>query len=63
MSKKLMRTGAILVLTLFLIAPAVQAEQKFLRMFSGPEGGSWYPLGSAMMNIVEKNLGISCSNA
>lgn len=62
MSKKLMRTGAIVVLTLFLIAPTVQAEQKFLRMFSGPEGGSWYPLGAAMMNILQNKLGIACSN-
>jgi TRAP-type uncharacterized transport system substrate-binding protein len=22
------------------------AEKKFLKMVSGPEGGSWYPLGS-----------------
>lgn len=62
MSKKLMCTCAMVVLTLLLIIPTVHAEQKFLRMFSGPEGGSWYPLGSAMMNIVEKNLEISSSN-
>jgi TRAP-type uncharacterized transport system substrate-binding protein len=62
MSKKLICTCAVIVVTLFLIIPAVHAEQKFLRMFSGPEGGSWYPLGSAMMNIVEKEMGISSSN-
>jgi TRAP transporter TAXI family solute receptor len=62
MSKKLMRTCSIAVFTLLLIVPAAHAGQKFLRMFSGPEGGSWYPLGSAMMNIVEKNIDISCSN-
>lgn len=52
----------LIVVSLFLIAPGATAEQKFLRMFSGPEGGSWYPLGSAMMSIVEKNLAISSSN-
>ena len=50
------------MVSLFLITSAPQAEQKFLRMFSGPEGGSWYPLGSAMISIVEKSTGISSSN-
>jgi len=50
------------MVSIFLITSAPQAEQKFLRMFSGPEGGSWYPLGSAMMGIVEKATGISSSN-
>ena len=62
MFKKLFLTGIVLALALFLVVPMAQAEKKFLRMFSGPEGGSWYPLGSAMMSIVEKNLGISSSN-
>ena len=53
---------AIVMVSVFLITSAPQAEQKFLRMFSGPEGGSWYPLGSAMMSIVEKGTGISSSN-
>jgi TRAP transporter TAXI family solute receptor len=53
---------AMLLVSVFLITSAPQAEQKFLRMFSGPEGGSWYPLGSAMMSIVEKGTGISSSN-
>jgi TRAP transporter TAXI family solute receptor len=62
-----MKRKGFIVLTLvavsvFLIASAPRAEQKFLRMFSGPEGGSWYPLGSAMMGIVEKSTGISSSN-
>jgi uncharacterized protein len=62
MSRKIVFASIAVAVALFMIAPAVQAEQKFLRMFSGPEGGSWYPLGSAMMSIVEKNLKISCSN-
>ena len=62
MSKKLLMIGLIAGLALCLAAPMAHAEKKFLRMFSGPEGGSWYPLGSAMMSILEKNLGISTSN-
>ena len=34
----------------------------FCACFSGPEGGSWYPLGSAMMGIIEKNTNLSTSN-
>jgi uncharacterized protein len=54
----------VFALALFLAVPAshVAADQKFLRMASGPEGGSWYPLGSAMMSILERELGISSSN-
>jgi TRAP transporter TAXI family solute receptor len=62
MRRKALILIAVRVVSIFLIASAAQAEQKFLRMFSGPEGGSWYPLGSAMMSIVEKNIKISTSN-
>jgi len=34
---------ALVVVLIFLITSAPQAEQKFLRMFSGPEGGSCIP--------------------
>ena len=62
MYKKLAIIGLAMALAVCLMAPAAHAEKKFLRMFSGPEGGSWYPLGSAMMSILEKKLGISSSN-
>ncbi len=62
MFKKLAIIGLAVALAVCLAAPVVHAEKKFLRMFSGPEGGSWYPLGSAMMAIIEKNLKISTSN-
>ncbi len=55
MARKALIFAVILAVGLCFTAPASQA-QTFLRMFSGPEGGSWYPLGSAMMGIVEKNL-------
>jgi len=64
-----MRKTTILLLAIgaFVFSLAVgteaQAGKKFLRMVSGPQGGSWYPLGAAMMAIVEKNIDISTSNA
>ncbi len=36
-----------------LAAPAV-AQQ--LKMMTGPQGGSWYPLGGAIQGILEKNI-------
>lgn len=41
---------------------SAQADQ-FVRIVSGPSGGSWYPLGAAMSEIINKNLkGVSSSN-
>ena len=35
----------------------------FVRMASGPSGGSWYPLGAKIMQVMEENIdGISTSN-
>jgi TRAP transporter TAXI family solute receptor len=60
-------TIILLVIGAFIFSLAIgteaQAEKKFLRMVSGPQGGSWYPLGAAMMAIVEKNIDISTSCA
>jgi len=53
----------VLLLTVLLVTPQAYAKVKFIRMVSGPEGGSWYPLGSSMMNIVEQNVsGVSTKN-
>jgi TRAP transporter TAXI family solute receptor len=61
--KKLAVLALILAVALMVAVPAATAaDMKFLRMVSGPEGGSWYPLGSAMMSILEKELGISTRN-
>jgi TRAP transporter TAXI family solute receptor len=41
---------------------SAQAEQ-FVRIVSGPSGGSWYPLGAAMSEIINKNVkGVTSSN-
>jgi TRAP transporter TAXI family solute receptor len=42
--------------------PAVQADE-FVRMVSGPSGGSWYPLGAKIMQVFDEEIeGISTSN-
>ena len=62
MKKKGFVLTVTILLAVFLVIPQAHAIQ-FVRMFSGPEGGSWYPLGVAMMQIIEKNIpGISTSN-
>jgi TRAP transporter TAXI family solute receptor len=42
-----------LALAAFVALPA-SAQQ--LKMMTGPQGGSWYPLGGAIQNIIEKNV-------
>jgi len=38
-------------------------SETFVRMVSGPSGGSWYPLGAKIMQVFEENIdGISTSN-
>jgi uncharacterized protein len=56
--------GLVAALAIVLCAPVAEsADKQFVRMFSGPEGGSWYPLGAAMMSVLEKKIpGISTSN-
>jgi len=50
-SRIAMAVGA--ALTLGFAAPAA-AQQ--LKLMTGPQGGSWYPLGGAIQNIIEKNV-------
>lgn len=40
----------------FALGFAVSAEAADLKLMTGPQGGSWYPLGGALKNIVEKNI-------
>jgi TRAP transporter TAXI family solute receptor len=55
---KLLAPAALAVMA---VAPA-QADT-FVRMVSGPSGGSWYPLGAKIMQVMEENIdGISTSN-
>ncbi len=55
---KLMTTAAVVVM----MSTTVSAET-FVRIASGPSGGSWYPLGAKMAEIFGKHVkGISTSN-
>ena len=59
--KKLLKTFAI-ASSMSVVAAIANADQ-FVRMVSGPSGGSWYPLGAKVMQTLESNIkGISTSN-
>jgi TRAP transporter TAXI family solute receptor len=64
--KRIFVLGLVVVCSVALVmsgtAFAGKFNRKFLKMVSGPEGGSWYPLGSGMMRLVEQATGISTSN-
>ncbi|OHE31235.1 MAG: C4-dicarboxylate ABC transporter substrate-binding protein [Syntrophus sp. RIFOXYC2_FULL_54_9] len=49
-----MKVFAAAVTAVLLGAGVVSAAQ--LKMMTGPQGGSWYPLGGAIQNIIEKNV-------
>ena len=45
----------------FAASPA--AADTFVRMVSGPSGGSWYPLGAKIMQVFDEKIdGITTSN-
>jgi TRAP transporter TAXI family solute receptor len=47
---------------LALAAPLASADT-FVRMVSGPSGGSWYPLGAKIMQVMQKEIkGVAASN-
>ncbi len=47
------RLGAVVLAAAFFSAPA---SAQLIRIMSGPQGGSWYPLAGAIQGIVEKNI-------
>jgi len=52
---KTTRIAAALGLALaFAVSASAGAQQ--LKMMTGPQGGSWYPLGGAIQGIIEKNI-------
>jgi len=55
-------TIAVAVLA-FTAASGVARAETFVRMVSGPSGGSWYPLGAKIMQVFDEKVeGISTSN-
>ena len=46
-----------------LLTASLANAQTFVRMVSGPAGGSWYPLGAKIMQVMQKEVGgIATSN-
>lgn len=59
---KSLKPLAIAALLVPLAAPLAHADQ-FVRMVSGPSGGSWYPLGAKIMQVMSEEIeGITTSN-
>lgn len=57
-SKILLAAGAAAMMA----GPAAAADQ-FVRIVSGPAGGSWYPLGAKIAEVIQKSLkGVSTKN-
>ena len=53
----------VLALAAFALPSGQAAADTFVRIVSGPAGGSWYPLGAKMAEVLEKEVGgISTSN-
>jgi uncharacterized protein len=48
----------------FMFAASLASADTFVRMVSGPSGGSWYPLGAKIMQVMGEQIkGIATSNA
>lgn len=60
--KRLMRVLLTAVPLVMIGDGAVKAADTFIRIASGPSGGSWYPLGAKMAEIFGEIEGISVSN-
>jgi len=55
-------TIAVAALTVAAVSGVARADT-FVRMVSGPSGGSWYPLGAKIMQVFDEKIdGISTSN-
>ena len=67
MLKRFLLVSLVLICAVSLVATgtafgAQKYKRKFLKMVTGPPGGSYYPLGAGMMKLMEKNTGISCAS-
>ena len=53
-------SSAIIIASSLMIGSSIASADQFVRMVSGPSGGSWYPLGAKVMQVMESNIiGIS----
>jgi len=52
----IIRLCRILAVGLAVLMCSMPAAAQLLRFMTGPQGGSWYPLGGAIQGIIEKNI-------
>ena len=51
------------ILATSLVSATAHSADEFVRMVSGPSGGSWYPLGAKIMQVMDEEIdGITTSN-
>jgi len=57
------KTVGLAVLATSLLSATAHSADTFVRMVSGPSGGSWYPLGAKIMQVMDEEIdGITTSN-
>jgi hypothetical protein len=52
----IVRFGRLCIAVLAILLLNAPASAQLIRIMSGPQGGSWYPLAGAIQGIVEKNI-------
>jgi TRAP transporter TAXI family solute receptor len=57
MNRRLFLSSLVLVLLLSLLAPGAGAQE--LRLATGPMGGSWFPLGGAIAELIKEKAGVN----
>ena len=56
-------SSAIIVASSILMTASIANADQFIRMVSGPSGGSWYPLGAKIMQVMQSEIkGVATSN-
>ena len=56
-------SSAILAASSILATASIANADQFIRMVSGPSGGSWYPLGAKIMQVMQSEIkGVATSN-
>ena len=56
-------SSVILVASSILATASIANADQFIRMVSGPSGGSWYPLGAKIMQVMQSEIkGVATSN-
>ena len=56
-------TFGMAILATSLMSATAHSADEFVRMVSGPSGGSWYPLGAKIMQVMDEEIdGITTSN-